>query len=320
MIFKNKIILFQKRYKRLTGGHLKTYDYFNHVCFSKIFSPRVYFTEESTINKNDPWNNIKHKFILNNNNIKPDVLFLDGMDWNFLTEEQKLDISIPKINLIQHIRHADPENERFNFLKYKAIRICVSKEIYNNLKSLNIVNGPLFVIPNCLDFSSFPKPLKYSEKDIDVSISALKHPKLGNIINEKLKNLGYKTVLLDSFIPRNKYLGILNKSKISVFLPNKLEGEGYYLPALEGMILKTIVICPDCIGNREFCIPDYNCIQPQYNTKGIINSVLKASKLNEIKKKSLLKGCKETILKYRIKNERKSFLKILNNLDSIWNN
>jgi len=52
-----------------------------------------------------------------------------------------------------------------------------------------------------------------------------------------------------------------------VFLPNQKEGEGFYLPALEGMAVGTLVIFPDCIGNRSFCLSGYNCFRPDYTTE-----------------------------------------------------
>ena len=50
---------------------------------------------------------------------------------------------------------------------------------------------------------------------------------------------------------------------MTLFLPN--ETEGFYLPALEGMALGTIVVCPDCVGNRSFCLPQVNAFRPAFH-------------------------------------------------------
>ena len=36
---------------------------------------------------------------------------------------------------------------------------------------------------------------------------------------------------------------------MTLFLPN--QREGVYIPGLEGMALGTLVVCPDCVGNRS---------------------------------------------------------------------
>jgi glycosyltransferase involved in cell wall biosynthesis len=54
-------------------------------------------------------------------------------------------------------------------------------------------------------------------------------------------------------------LNWINQAKITVFLPYR-DIEGFYMPALEGMALGTLVVCPDCIGNRSFCLPGYNSL------------------------------------------------------------
>ena len=42
------------------------------------------------------------------------------------------------------------------------------------------------------------------------------------------------------------------RARVTVLVPNPKEG--FYLPALEAMALGTIVVCPDCVGNRSFCV------------------------------------------------------------------
>ena len=53
----------------------------------------------------------------------PDMLFLDGRDWEKLSEEERDSSRIPILNLIQHVRHGFKDNPRYAFLRHRAIRI-----------------------------------------------------------------------------------------------------------------------------------------------------------------------------------------------------
>jgi glycosyltransferase involved in cell wall biosynthesis len=98
-------------------------------------------------------------------------------------------------------------------------------------------------------------------------IAALKEPEVGQELKQKLETIGQKVELLTTQLSRKDYLEQLNRATITVFLPNQKEGEGFYLPALEGMAVGTLVIFPDCIGNRSFCLSGYNCFRPDYTTE-----------------------------------------------------
>ena len=58
------------------------------------------------------------------------------------------------------------------------------------------------------------------------------------------------------------FLRHIQDARITVFLPRATEG--FFLPALEGMALGTIVVCPDCIGNRSCCLPGHNDFRPNF--------------------------------------------------------
>ena len=48
------------------------------------------------------------------------------------------------------------------------------------------------------------------------------------------------------------------RARVTLYLPNRLEG--FYIPALEGMALGTLVVCPDSVGNRSYCRDGENCL------------------------------------------------------------
>ena len=77
-----------------------------------------------------------------------DVLFLAGMDWRALEAHPGIEERIPVINLIQHIRHSDPNQELYTFLSRRATRICVSQEVAKAITETGRCNGPVHSIEN----------------------------------------------------------------------------------------------------------------------------------------------------------------------------
>ncbi|WP_413166747.1 glycosyltransferase family 1 protein [Capilliphycus salinus ALCB114379] len=314
-----KSILFYRDFRRFSGGHLKVWDYFNHVLRSPNYTPYIYFYSAPTVwDSSNPWSKTDSSLILSQPLDHPDLIFLDGMDWQQLHPSERENSAIPILNLIQHIRHADPNNARYSFLKYKAIRICVSEEVKTHLIESGCVNGPLFVIPNHLETASFPKAIIPENKKIDLLIAALKEPSMGLELKQQLENRGKQVQLLTHPLPRREYLNQINQAKITIFLPNSREGEGFYLPALEGMALRTLVICPDCIGNRSFCLPGYNCFRPEYKIEKILSAIDRALQLSQSQVKQILSNAQQTVSEHSLFREQKAFLDILENIGQLW--
>ncbi|MFZ1025408.1 MAG: glycosyltransferase family 1 protein [Limnoraphis robusta] len=312
-------ILFYRSFTGLSGGHLKVWDYFNHVFYTSNFIPYIYFYSQQTCwDESNPWLTTDPRLILSQPLENPGFIFIDGLDW--LQFEQKFIESspVPILNLIQGIRHTYPEDPRYAFLNKKAIRICVSQEIKESLLKCSQVNGPLFVIPNGLNLRSLPQPLPTSEKTEEILISAFKEPGLGLQLKQQLQAQGKKVKLLITQQTRSDYLCQLNPAKIAIFLPNYSEGEGFYLPALEGMALGSIVICPDCIGNRSFCLPSYNCFRPDYNIRSILNAVEAASQLSIPQIHRMVTNAQQTANQHSLARERQAFLEILENIEDLW--
>ena len=58
---------------------------------------------------------------------------------------------VPVIHYMQSLRHALPDNIRYELLENKAIRICVSEYVADSLSETGVVRGPLFTIPAAID-------------------------------------------------------------------------------------------------------------------------------------------------------------------------
>jgi glycosyltransferase involved in cell wall biosynthesis len=102
---------------------------------------------------------------------------------------------------------------------------------------------------------------------------------------------------------------------VTVFIPNPKEG--FYLPALEGMALRTIVVCPDCVGNRSFCLDGVNCFRPVYSEDAIVDAARAALSRRE-QLGPLLDNATETARAHDLLSERQAFLEILDRVDELW--
>jgi glycosyltransferase involved in cell wall biosynthesis len=103
---------------------------------------------------------------------------------------------------------------------------------------------------------------------------------------------------------------------VTLFLPN--ETEGFYLPALEGMALGTIVVCPDCVGNRSFCIPGVNAFRPAFQFDNLVHDTESALTMDEPAVEALRRVATETVSNYSLDAERQKFHKVLADLDALW--
>ena len=144
-------VLFVRDFRDFTGGHLKTWDYFEHVRAHPRFEAVAQFTATSRWDETNPWFGSPEHVIPQRDRFPADALFLGGMTWNLLSERQRRDSPMPILNIIQHVRHA--EAPRSQWLPYRAIRICVSPEVTEAVAATGMCNGPLLTIPNAIDLS-----------------------------------------------------------------------------------------------------------------------------------------------------------------------
>src|SRR5205823_13711109 len=99
---------------------------------------------------------------------------------------------------------------------------------------------------------------------VEVLICGTKAPELARQIENRLaRDENIAVTSLDDWIERAEYLHRLTQAKVTVTLPRPTEG--FYLPALEAMACGAIVVCPDCVGNRDFCRDGANCFRPAYD-------------------------------------------------------
>jgi glycosyltransferase involved in cell wall biosynthesis len=315
---KARTIYFYRKFNRFTGGHLKVWDYFNHIKLADDYLPFIYLEPGGDVSEINPWLSSTQNQLPEWSPLEADVLFLAGMDWFTLPYPERRNWPKPIINLIQGFRHSIPNTPLYDCLSNYAIRICVSQEVSNSILATGRVNGPVFTIPNGIDTTLFPKQKPYHDRNIDILIVGIKKPDLALQIEQQICNLklNKKTHTVTDLIPRKDFLDLLSDSKVAVFLP--FDKEGFYLPALEGMALGTIVICPDCLGNRSFCKNGINSIVPFYFVDGIMDSIKTALNMNRNEINNILDSANATSNHHNIDNEHQSFLKILTFANNLW--
>lgn len=307
-------VLFYRDFQGFTGGHLKVWHYFNHVQHSAQFQAQIAFSSATHWDHTNPWLAIREQALPLWNADSADVLFIAGMDWEVLSPAQRQTPPRPIINLIQHVRHADPEQALYQYLHHRAIRICVSQPVSDTLQASGRVNGPIFTINNGLDWGELPPQLAdWAAREIDLLIVGIKQPALALEIHQQLEALPQRIEVLTAPIPRADFLQRLGSSKIVLLLPHVTEG--FYLPALEGFALGTLVICPDCVGNRLFCRPAENCLQPPYTVASLSAAVHEALQFSTAQRSALQQAAQRTAQQHSLEQERQAFLDILQNVE-----
>src|SRR5262249_52336243 len=77
-------VLFHRNYQTFSGGHLKVWDYFQHVAHADGFAPEIYFDPASVWDDTNPWRTELARVRREWSPADADVLFLAGMDWDAL--------------------------------------------------------------------------------------------------------------------------------------------------------------------------------------------------------------------------------------------
>jgi hypothetical protein len=244
------------------------------------------------------------------------VLFLSGVDWQQIDRAWWPEAPKPVINLIQHVWHADPSDKlgRARFLPNKAIRICVSPEVTRAIERTGRVRGPVFTIPDAVDVEQLARHARSGPRDIDLLVLANKQPEQGHAVLERLATAG-RARIVDSRSPHDEVLDLMARAAVTVFVPNPKEG--FYLPALEGMALGTIVVCPDCVGNRSFCLDQVNCFRPSYDVEEIVAAAREAL-ARRAEPTGMVEAAAETARRHDLRHERAAFLEILDRVDDLW--
>jgi len=304
-------VLFYRDFYQYTGGHQKVFDYFEHFNHHPSIKASISFSKQTQWDNNPWFPEFQQKQVLFQPQ-KYDLLFLAGMDWSILEPGRENEQTV--INLIQHVRHANPEHPLYQFLSRRAIRIAVSEQVAQAVRATGQVNGPVYTIENG---HNLPDLTRLNNKGYDIYILGTKNPSLAAELAADLKARDYRVLCTENFIPREQVFTHLCHAHIGLLLPNPSEAEGFFLPALEAMKYCDVTIVPDCIGNRSFCFSGENCLMPAYQHQDLIQACIQGMAI--IKQKSIhqrmLKNAHDTVVQHSIENERKQFYNLLEELN-----
>jgi glycosyltransferase involved in cell wall biosynthesis len=299
----NRTLLFYRNYRSFTGGHLKVRHYYSHAEHSTRFRPQIFLTPDSINDPQNPWHGIAPPPVRSWRPNEAAALFVAGLDWEAVPDPPP----VPVINLIQGVRHADEGDPRKVFLARSAIRICSSEEIASAIKSTKNVNGPVHVIPNGIDLGELPSAA--STRDISVLIAGMKNPLFARAVQARLGLAGIQAECLVDPLPRETFLHHIARSVVAVTLP--LEREGFFLPALEAMAVGSIVVCPDCVGNRGFCRDRETAFRPKYTLDDVVAAAIAATTQAPSAAATMLAAASTEANKHGLAAERLAFLRIL---------
>lgn len=295
-------LLFFRDYRAFQGGHLKVADYIAHTRSSGLFTPQLFMTPESLRVSPFP----RDVLVRDWNPSRADALFIAGMDWAHLP--MGVEDHVPVINLIQHPRHALPDDPRAAFLTRRATRICVSEEVSQAIRRTGRANGPVHTIPAGVD----GLPLaSLRERSIPVLICGLKNPILARATAQVLLDHGVSATVLTNALPRTDYLRVLSKAQIAITLPDAMEG--FYLPALEAMAAGCAVICPDALGNRAFCRDEETCLMPDATPRDLARAALRFV-TDPAFAQNLSDAGRQEAQRFSLEAERAAFLPLLRDL------
>ena len=298
---------FRRDFRRYSGGHGKVWDYFRHANAHPRWRATAYLTPDSVAADN-PWREVPALLDAAWQPADADALFLGGMDWADYPADAP---ARPVINLVQHVRHADPSQPLYQYLSRRAIRICVSTQVAEAILATGRANGPVRVIEAALDL---PRPAQSDGSRSGVFIGALKQPRLGRELAAALRAQGREVELADAWQPRGSFLAMLGSARVAVLLPNPTEG--FYLPALEAMSLGAAVVVPDCVGNRAYLQPGENALVPPMQLDALLEAVARLDDTSL--RRRLADTAEDTARHFDQSRERAAFHAVLDDLEALW--
>ena len=305
-----------------SGGQQKVRDAFEHVRSFPGFDPYVHFPPSTQWHDNpgNVWLSYRAQALTEWKVLPGDILFLAGRDWAEMSVHPRAFPDNPVVAIAQP-RHVRPEDIRLAHLRERAIRIAKS-EAGRQILEAHGVNGPVICIPDAIDFSQLPAPNDGPAHDL--FIVGLKNPQLARTLKKRIEEkygASLRVTIQDAKLPtRQDFLRQLNDCRMACFLPVPPEKglEGFYLPALEAMVLGKLVICPDAIGNRDFCLKGQTCIMPEYSLESYLSAIHHALKMSRVERQEMLHTALQRAQRHELEGEREAYRKLFSQVDNLW--
>lgn len=311
-------MLFHRDYRGYTGGHGKVRDYIAHVDAHPAWQAAVYLTPGSLRGADNPFLDVPGL----TDRWAPqaaDALLLGGMDWNALPgpaspADDADPVRMPIVNLVQHVRHADPDHPLHAFLPRRAIRVCVSTAVAEAIRATGRVDGPVRVIAAAVDVADLARVGAMPVRR-DVFVDAVKQPVLGEQVATALRREGLDVGLHAGRCERTGYLASMAEARIVVTLPDPVEG--FYLPGLEALAMGRELVQYDCLGSRDYLCDGVNALVPARDAASIVRAVLRLHADRALGER-LRAGAGATAAAFDLPAERAQVHALLDELDGLW--
>ena len=304
-------VLFHRNYDQYSGGQQKVLDYFTHFLHHLDWEPYILWHPESVDVSETIWAEYEQRVVSTLDLDSYDLLFLAGMDWRYVLSAEK--VHPPVINLIQHVRHADPSSDVFQFLQKNAVRICVGEEVKKALDATGKVSGTTVTIENGIDNAKF-KDLGKPKVRHHFYVLGNKQPEMAAALTAKLRGKGFSVTSHVKHEAQRAVWQAMSAAEISIVLPHATEG--FYLPALEAMALSKLVVAPDCVGNRSFCKHEVNCFMPDLDVESLEAAAVSAwEALQAGDSHAMQQSAKLTLQRHTLQRERRNFHRLLEDMN-----
>ena len=317
-----RTVWFHRAFRRLTGGEVKHSHYVGHVPRMPGFEARVAFTGDPgdaalSAQRRALWS--EDAVVERWTPAADDVLFVAGTDWRYVDAAGFGGTDHARINLVQHVRHAEPDTELWRYLARPAVRICVSGEVAEAVRATGRARGPVLAIPNGTELPPWersPSAVRaWAARPRGIVVVGYKRPQLAADLAGRLAARGVASGT-PGFVERGRFLALLRRTRIAVCLPRPTEG--FYLPALEAMACGCVVVTLDCVGNRSFCRDGANCLIAPPDAAGLAEAVMRAARLPAAERQRLLARAAETVAAHALETERARFHAVLARVDRFW--
>lgn len=293
------------------GAHLKIWHYFDHVRQSGRFAPEVWLAPSSRVRPDSPWAEPAARWLPKWAPDTADALFLNALNWQYVPE----DCSVPVINLLQNIRHAYPDDDRYRYLRRRAFRISISEEITEAVSATGIANGPMVTIPLGTDMLPNPETPRWTrnERPIDVVIAGLKKPALADQLAATLRVAGHTVTCITQHLPRPEFLAHFLRARVAITLPT--HAEGFFLPPIEAIANGCIAICPEVAGTRHYG-KNHGVLRPAYDHDSLVEAALCVLLLDQADGSRMLDTGAAFVREHSLDKERQLFCRALDDFDT----
>ena len=321
-----RTIWFHRAFKAVTGGEIKHSHYFSHARRMADFSARITFTGEPLNEalageRRRLWPVGSADGAADWTPAEDDVLFLAGTDWRYLTAMGLDGSDHPRIDLVRHPRHAEPDTELWSYLPRPAIRICVSAEVADAIAGTGRPRGPVVAIPDATelppwDWGDAAPCAAWERRPRPVVVVGYKRPELAASLSERLRRDGVEHDVFTRVLERGSFLARLAETRVAVCLPDPTGG--FNLPALEAMACGCVVVTLDAVSDRSFCRDGENCIVAGADAERLARAVGHAFWLSEDVRGGLLARAADTVAAHALHVERSRFHAVLRDVDGLW--